>query len=109
MRNPDGERLFLCEPIRCRVIMGGKYDILPSQRRRPWRLPALPMPTSRKQIGCLRIRSSRSWTAKGYTHFGKVEADDGHWELEADLKSVRYDLHVDPKSGEITKSERDDD
>jgi hypothetical protein len=36
-------------------------------------------------------------------------ADDGHWELEADLKSVRYDLHVDPKSGEITKSERDDD
>ncbi|OJU28124.1 MAG: peptidase [Nitrobacter sp. 62-13] len=48
-------------------------------------------------------------TAKGYTHLGKVEADDGHWELEADLKGVRYDLHVDPKSGEITKSERDDD
>ena len=46
---------------------------------------------------------------QGYTHFGKVEADDGHWELEADLKSVRYDLQVDPKSGEITKSERDDD
>jgi len=48
-------------------------------------------------------------TAKGYTNFSKVEADDGHWELEADLKGVRYDLHVDPKSGEITKSERDDD
>jgi hypothetical protein len=48
-------------------------------------------------------------TAQGYTNFGKVEADDGHWELEADLKGVRYDLHVDPKSGEITKSERDDD
>jgi hypothetical protein len=48
-------------------------------------------------------------TAKGYTNFGKVEADDGHWELEADLKGIRYDLHVDPKSGEITKSERDDD
>jgi hypothetical protein len=48
-------------------------------------------------------------TAKGYTNFSKVEADDGHWELEADLKGVRYDLHVDPKSGEVTKSEPDND
>jgi hypothetical protein len=24
-------------------------------------------------------------------------------------QGIRYDLHVDPKSGEITKSERDDD
>jgi hypothetical protein len=48
-------------------------------------------------------------TAKGYTNFSKVEADDGHWELEADLKGVRYDLHVDPKSGDITKSEPDHD
>ena len=48
-------------------------------------------------------------TGKGYTNFSKVEADDGYWELEADLNGVRYDLHVDPKSGEITKSEPDSD
>ena len=48
-------------------------------------------------------------TAKGYANFSKVEADDGHWELEADLKGVRYDLHVDPKTGEVTKSEPDND
>jgi uncharacterized membrane protein YkoI len=48
-------------------------------------------------------------TAKGYTNFSKVEADDGHWELEADLKGIRYDLHVDPKTGEVTKSEPDND
>lgn len=46
-------------------------------------------------------------TAQGYTNFSKVEADDGHWELEADLKGVRYDLSVDPKSGEVIKSEPD--
>lgn len=46
-------------------------------------------------------------TALGYTNFSKVEADDGHWELEADLKGVRYDLSVDPKSGEVIKSEPD--
>lgn len=48
-------------------------------------------------------------TAQGYTNFSKVEADDGHWELEADLKGVRYDLEVDPKSGEVTKSKLDND
>lgn len=48
-------------------------------------------------------------TAKGYSNFSKLEADDGHWELEADLNGVRYDLHVDPKTGEVVKSERDDD
>lgn len=48
-------------------------------------------------------------TAQGYTNFSKVEADDGHWELEADLKGVRYDLQVDPKSGEVTKSKPDND
>ena len=46
-------------------------------------------------------------TALGYTNFSKIEADDGHWELEADLKGVRYDLSVDPKSGEVIKSEPD--
>ncbi len=48
-------------------------------------------------------------TAKGYSNFSRLEADDGHWELEADLKGVRYDLHVDPKTGEVIKSEPDND
>lgn len=47
--------------------------------------------------------------AAGYSNFSKLEADDGHWELEADLKGVRYDLKVDPKTAEVIKSERDND
>jgi len=46
-------------------------------------------------------------TAKGYTNFSKVEADDGHWELEADLKGVRYDLHIFPNDTDATESEPD--
>ncbi len=48
-------------------------------------------------------------TAQGYTNFGKVEADDGHWELEADQGGVRYDLDVDPRTGAVIKRERDND
>jgi len=47
-------------------------------------------------------------TAKGYGNIGKVEADDGHWEVKATLNGVRYELDVDPRSGEIIKSKRDD-
>ena len=46
-------------------------------------------------------------TAKGYSNIGKVEADDGHWEVKATLNGVRYELDVDPRTGEIIKSERD--
>jgi len=37
----------------------------------------------------------------------KVEADDGHWEGEATRDGVRYEFHVDPHSGQVTKMERD--
>ena len=46
--------------------------------------------------------------AEGYTEISKLEADDGHWEgegLKADGK--RYEFHVDPQSGAITKDELD--
>lgn len=36
----------------------------------------------------------------------KIEADDGHWEGEAVRKAMRYDFHVDPHSGQVTKMER---
>lgn len=37
----------------------------------------------------------------------KLEADDGHWEGEARKAKVKYEFHVDPHSGAITKMERD--
>lgn len=46
--------------------------------------------------------------AAGYTQITKIEADDNHWEgegMKADGK--RYDFHVDPHSGKITKDELD--
>jgi hypothetical protein len=46
-------------------------------------------------------------TAKGYSNFSKIEADDGFWEVEAELNGVRYDIDVDPKTGEVVKSKRD--
>lgn len=48
-------------------------------------------------------------TAEGYANFSKVEANDGYWEVEADRSGVRYDLKVDPKTGTVVKSERDND
>lgn len=45
----------------------------------------------------------------GYTQITKIEADDGHWEgegIKADGK--KYDFHVDPQTGKITKDELDD-
>lgn len=44
----------------------------------------------------------------GYTQITKIEADDGHWEgegMKADGK--RYEFHVDPYTGAITKDELD--
>lgn len=37
----------------------------------------------------------------------KLEADDGHWEGEARKANANYEFHVDPRSGAITKMERD--
>jgi hypothetical protein len=39
----------------------------------------------------------------------KIEADDGHWEDEAARRGAKFDFHVDPHSGRITKLERDRD
>ena len=46
--------------------------------------------------------------AAGYTQITKIEADDGHWEGEG-LKQdgKKYEFHVDPHSGKITKDEID--
>ncbi|HWW66223.1 MAG TPA: PepSY domain-containing protein [Sphingomonadaceae bacterium] len=38
----------------------------------------------------------------------KLEADDHHWEGEAVKDGQRFDFHVDPHTGNITKLERDD-
>lgn len=44
----------------------------------------------------------------GYTQITKIEADDGHWEGEG-VKSdgQKYEFHVDPHNGKITKDEID--
>jgi len=39
----------------------------------------------------------------------KIEADDGHWEGDAVRKGLKYEFHVDPHSGRVTKMERDRD
>ena len=45
----------------------------------------------------------------GYTQVAEIEADDGRWEGEGIKKDgLKYEFHVDPISGRITKEERDD-
>lgn len=43
---------------------------------------------------------------RGY-RMTRIEADDGHWEGEAVRRQARYEFHVDPHSGRVTKLERD--
>lgn len=43
---------------------------------------------------------------KGY-HLTKIEADDGHWEGEATRRGVTFEFHADPRTGRLTKLERD--
>ncbi|WP_416356544.1 PepSY domain-containing protein [Aureimonas phyllosphaerae] len=57
-------------------------------------------------IGRDRVASILS--QQGY-QMTKVEADDGHWEGEATRDGVTYEFHVDPRSGQVTKMERDKD
>lgn len=46
--------------------------------------------------------------AAGYTQITKIEADDGHWEGEGMKKDgMKYEFHVDPHSGKVTKDEMD--
>ncbi|VVT25160.1 conserved exported hypothetical protein [Sphingomonas sp. EC-HK361] len=51
---------------------------------------------------------SRTLAKQGYRVI-KIEADDGHWEGEATRGGRKYDFHVDPHSGRVTKMERDRD
>lgn len=44
----------------------------------------------------------------GYTDIRKLEADDGHWEGDAMKDGKMMEIHVDPHSGAITKSEPKD-
>lgn len=39
----------------------------------------------------------------------KIEADDGHWEGDAVRRGLKYEFHVDPHNGRVTKMERDRD
>jgi hypothetical protein len=45
---------------------------------------------------------------QGYSRVIKLEADDGHWEGDAVKSGKTYEIHVDPHSGAITKSEPKD-
>ena len=40
----------------------------------------------------------------GFTRVIKLEADDGHWEGDAIKDGKTFEIHVDPHSGELTKS-----
>lgn len=44
---------------------------------------------------------------KGYTDIRKLKADDGHWEGDATKDGQKVEVHVDPHSGAVTKSEPD--
>lgn len=51
----------------------------------------------------------KSILAKRGYQVTKLEADDGHWDGDATKAGVRYEFHVDPRSGAVTKMERDRD
>lgn len=51
-------------------------------------------------------RASNILRQRGY-RVTKIEADDGHWEGEARRGGRNYEFHVDPRSGRVTKLERD--
>lgn len=55
-----------------------------------------------------KAQAQQTLKAAGYTQITKIEADDGHWEGEG-LKQdgKKYEFHVDPHSGKITKDEID--
>lgn len=47
--------------------------------------------------------------AAGYTHITGLEADDGHWEGKGVKDGKITEFHVDPRTGEFTKQEVDND
>jgi hypothetical protein len=41
----------------------------------------------------------------GFTSVTELEADDGHWEGDAVKDGQTYEVHVDPRTGVLTKNE----
>jgi hypothetical protein len=50
---------------------------------------------------------TKTLSDRGYTNVNKLEADDGHWEGNAMKDGQMVEIHVDPHTGAITKSEPD--
>lgn len=68
--------------------------------------PALADVPGKTWIGSAKVKAMLA--KRGY-RVTKIEADDGHWEGEAVRRNARYEFHVDPHSGQVTKLERDHD
>ncbi len=46
---------------------------------------------------------------QGYTPIVEVDYDAGRWEIEAYRNGAKYEIHVDPKTGEILSQRPDED
>ena len=68
--------------------------------------PAIADVPGRDWVGVAKVKAMLA--KRGY-RVTKIEADDGHWEGEAMRGKARYEFHVDPHSGQVTKLERDND
>lgn len=66
--------------------------------------PALADQPGRGWISAARVTNMLA--KRGYK-VTKIEADDGHWEGDAMRGRQKYEFHVDPRSGAVTKLERD--
>lgn len=44
----------------------------------------------------------------GFDPISEIEFDDGHWEIDAYRNGEKREVHVDPRTGEITKDRKDD-
>lgn len=42
---------------------------------------------------------------EGYSVVTEPEADDGHWEADVSKDGKVYEIHLDPKTGKLTKVE----
>ena len=54
------------------------------------------------------VKIVRELEQAGYAPFTELSMDDGVWEAEVYKDDVPYELHVDPKTGEILSEHRDD-
>jgi hypothetical protein len=42
---------------------------------------------------------------EGYSTVTELEADDGHWEADVSKDGKVYEVHIDPRTGKLTKVE----